>query len=249
MTDRQRLEKLLRSESLLKQTKAGYKPDGPFWKKAMPLLWEVRVDLGSSGDGAKLAEAHGLLKKTEKGYDPTGPRWKRAMGLIDQVEASLDRPPVPALGPVYRNDKSVLLYVPTHNTDGIRRPGQPSVYPAFDSGWTTGKVILAPERLKVTKQSSAQGADAFYATGVSTLEYWFGHVQQAPATGAWFEKGEALGKIARISAADGGPHLHLGINAMALIGRDLRWGRNGNGPDYTYGSPTIGVQLTEAMSA
>lgn len=245
MTDRQALTKLLQSEQFLKQTTAGYSPDGPNWKRAMPLLWEVRLGIQDDGLGQQLAEAHGILKETEKGYDPRAPRWKRAMGLIDGVEAALAKPPVPDLGPLYRGDKAVLLYVPTHNTDGV--PG-PSVYPAFDSGWVKGKTIYAPERMQVTRQSSAQGADAFYATGVSRIDYWFGHIVSAPATGRWLDKGEPFGKIAWIPAADGGPHLHVGMNAIKLIGRDLRYGRNGNGPDYTMGSPTIGVQLTKALA-
>ena len=243
MTDKQRLEKLLRAESYLKRTTAGYSPSGPWWKKGMPLLWEVRMSLGSTDDGLSLAEAHGLLKQTEKGYDPRAPRWKEAMALIDKVEASLAKPPVPNLGPVLYGGKPVLLEAPTHNTDGLfERTG--SHYPAFDFGWIAGLEVLAPEDLHVTDQSSAMGADAFYATGVSGLKYWFGHIVKAPANGVRFEKGNMLSRIALIPGAD---HGHLGIDARALIHKDLKWGRNGNGPDYSFGSPTIGAQLAKEL--
>lgn len=248
MTKQRRLDKLVKAESILKQTQEGYRPDRPRWKIAMPMLWDVRVDLGGSDLGRSLAEAHGLLKQTEKGYDPWAPRWKQAMKLIDGVEAQLHSPPVPNLGPVLQGDKSVLLWVPTHNTDGLDYTG--SHYPAFDSGFgETGRVVIAPERMRVRRQSSADGADAFYATGVSGIEWWFGHIVSSPATGRWFNKGDRVSTIARISAADGGPHLHVGMDCRRLIGRDLRWGRRGNGPDYTFGSPTIGKQLAAALAA
>jgi hypothetical protein len=241
MTDRQRLDKLLQAEKLLKQTKKGYSPTGPFWKRAMPLLWEVRESL--AGDmGLKLAKAHGLLKETVRGYDPRGSKWRPAMALIDQVQDELAAPKVPVLGPSVAGDKSVMLFAPTHNTDGLVG------YPAFDSGWQAGRRVLAVERLKVTRQSSAAGADAFYATGVSGIDYWYGHIVQAPATGSWFDKGDQVGTIARIAASQGGPHLHLGLNTVRLIGHTLAYGRTGHGPDYTMGSPTIGVQLTKALS-
>ena len=230
MTDKERLAKLLRAESYLKRTTAGYSATGPWWKRGMPLLWEVRMSLGSSKDGLDLAEAHGLLKNTEKGYDPRAPRWKDAMAKIDRVEANLAKPPVPNLGPVIYASKPILLESPTHNTDGLfQRTG--SEYPAFDFGWIAGMEVLAPENLVVTDQSSAMGADAFYATGVSGLKYWFGHIVKAPANGVRFEKGNMVSRIALIPGAD---HGHLGIDARPLIQRDLKWGRNGNGPDYTW---------------
>lgn len=155
---------------------------------------------------------------------------------------------MPNLGPVIRGEKSALLWAPTHNTDGLEYTG--SRYPAFDSAFgRTGAIIVAPERLRVRRQSSAEGADAFYATGVSGIEWWFGHLKVAPATGSWFDKGEKMGNVAWISPADGGPHLHAGLDCRKLIGKDLKWGRNGNGPDYTFGSPTIGQQLAKELAA
>lgn len=240
MTDQQRLTKLVRAESYLKQTTDGYTPTGTWWKRGMPLLWEVRQSLGQSPDGLALANAHGILKHTDHGYTPRAHRWREAMALIDGVEASLHRPPVPNLGPVIPGGKPILLEAPTHNTDGLAYTG--SAYPAFDFGWKAGLWVLAPEQWRVTKQSSAQGADAFYATGSSGLKYWLGHIVRAPATGTRFGRGDKVGVIAAIAGVD---HGHLGIDARPLLDRDLRWGRNGNGPDYSFGAKTIGQQLLE----
>lgn len=257
MTNRQALEQLLKTEALLKSTKAGYAPDRPIWKRAMPMLWKVREGVGDPALGAKLAQAHGILRETTKGYEPTAPRWRKAMALIDQVEAELHRPPVPDLGPVVRGDKPLLLWAPTHNTDGLLHSpnvpkangGNGSNYPAFDSAFGgTGRVVTAPERLRVTGQSSAEGADAFYALGLSGIGYWFGHIVSSPATGHWFDRGERLGQVAKIAMSDGGPHLHVGMDTRRLIGHDLEWGAHGNGPDYTFGSPTVGVQLAKALA-
>lgn len=257
MTKKKQLEKLVKAEMYLKRTQDGYSPTGPWWKRGMPLLWEVRVDLGQSKNGQDLAQAHGILKDTDNGYDPKNPgaRWKKAFKLIDGVQSDLHGPGIPNLGPIVLGDKSLLLWVPTHNTDGIF--GHPnahhdgkSYYPAFDSAFGgTGRKVIAPESLTIAGQSSADGADAFYATGVSGLKYWVGHVVSSPATGRKFLKGEVISTIARIAASDGGPHLHWGIDARPLIGRDFKWGRNGNGPDYTFGSPTIGQQLAAALAA
>lgn len=249
MTDKERLAKLLEAESYLKRTTAGYTPTGPWWKRGMPLLWEVRVSLGNTPDGLALASAHGILKETEVGYRPTAPRWREAMRIIDKVESNLDTPPVPYLGPVVRGDKALQLYALTHKTAGLYDPpNEPSHFPAVDLGWIVGRDVLAPEPLMVTGQSSAQGADAFFARGDSGIEYWFGHIARAPSNGVRFQRGAQMGDIAWIPDFRGGPHLHCGVNAIALIGKDLKWGRYGNGPDYSYGSPTIGQQLARAMT-
>lgn len=245
MTDRERLEELLIAETELKRTTAGYSPNGPWWKRAMPRLWKVRLSLRGSHNGDMLAEAHGLLKLTEKGYDPSAPRWKEAMRLIDQVEQNLAPPPVPALGPIEPVGKSLLLQAFSHNSDGLHeRTG--SWYPAFDFGWDAGDPIIAPEVWLVTKQSSAQGADACYLEGASGLKYWLGHIVSAPRTGTEFRKGALVARIAAIPGVD---HGHLGIDARDLIGKDLLWGENGRGPDYTWGSPTLGKQLAMALAA
>ncbi len=245
MTDRERLEKLLRSEKYLKQTTAGYTPSGPWWKRGMPLLWEVRKDLGNTKDGLALASAHGILKKTEKGYDPRAHRWAQAMELIDEVEKNLTKPPVPNLGPCIPGGKPVLLESPTHNTDGLF-DDTGSYYPAFDFGWRAGVSVLAVEPMRVSAQSSSMGGDAFFATGESGIKYWIGHIVGAPRTGTKFMRGQVIGRIGAIPGVD---HGHYGLDVRALIGRDLKWGRRGNGPDYTWGAPTIGQQLSAALAA
>ena len=155
----------------------------------------------------------------------------------------LFRPPpaVPKLGPIVRGGKSLLDVSLTHNTDGV--PG----YPAFDDGWLYGREVIAPEALVVTGQSGAQGGDAFYAQGASKLRYWIGHVDRAPYTGKKFRQGERMATIAYLLPHEGGPHVHCGIDARALTGTTLLYGQTGRGPDYTYGSPTVGEQLRKAV--
>jgi hypothetical protein len=243
LTDKQLLAKLTRAEGYLKNTKAGYTPSGPWWKRGMPLLWEVRQALGNTEDGRALARAHGILRDTDQGYDPRARRWREAMALIDQVEANLFRPPVPNLGRIVPGGKTLLLCQLTHNTDGLEGE-EGSMWPALDDGWEAGEEVFAPEVLRVYKQSGSAGGDAFFAAGESGLHHWVGHLTRAPANGRVFTRGEIVGVQARIPGDD---HVHWAINARPLIGFDLKYGRNGNGPDYTYGSPTIGVQLTKAL--
>lgn len=243
MTDRQRLDKLLRAEGYLKRTTKGFTPTGVWWRQGMPLLWEVRQSL-QDARGTELAVAHGILKQTDHGYDPRARRWREAMALIDGVEAALARPPVPALGPAVKDGKPLLLEAPTHNTDGLKRVTG-SEYPAVDLGFKTGLAALAVEALVVTRQSSSQGGDAFYATGDSGLRYWYGHLTGIPATGRRFQKGATVGRIAAIPGAD---HCHIGVDARALIGHDLTWGKP-VGRDYSFGGPTYGQQLAKALEA
>jgi hypothetical protein len=245
LTNKQRLSKLLEAESWLKQTTRGYAPERPYWKRAMPALWEVRLSLRGTEDGDMLAEAHGFLKLTEHGYDPRAVNWREAFERIDFVEAGLAPPPVPYLGAVTPGGKAVNLQQLSHNTDGVHRLGQPSYYPAFDFGWVPGLAMLAVEPMRVRRQSSAMGADAFYAAGESGIDYWYGHLVRAPATGTRFKRGDVVARIAAIPGVD---HGHLGINAIPVIGKDLSWGRYGRGPDYTWGSPTVGAQLQKALA-
>lgn len=245
MTRSAALTTLLQAETTLKRTTRGYSPRGVHWRSAMPAIWSVREWLGDTPDGRRLAHAHGTLKRTTRGYNPRGVYWRSAMAAIDSIEARLAVSPVPPLGPVVRGDKPILLQSPTHNTDGVMaRTG--SEYPAFDSGWRAGRAVLAVEPMRVTRQSSAMGADAFYATGVSGLRYWYGHIVKAPATGTRLALGDIISVIAAIPGAD---HVHLGIDARSVIGHDLRWGRDGDGPDYSWGADTIGVQLAKALGA
>lgn len=163
-------------------------------------------------------------------------RWQYRLWTVPIIPKRL---PVPDLGPLYSGGASVLLHQLTHNTDGI------PYYPAYDDGWLAGRTVLAVEDLTVTKASSSLPGDAFYATGKSKIAYWYGHLVTAPGVGRSFRKGDAVGKIAWQKA----PHVHLGIDARPLIGHTLLYGADGYGhPDYSYGSPTVGTQLREALS-
>lgn len=172
-----------------------------------------------------------------------------AVRLIKQA-AEVGPPPtpntkIPDLGPVVPNGRSVLVQDLTHMTGGL----EPD-YPAFDDGWAAGVKVIAPEPLTVTRQSSAVRRDgnpngkAFYATGASGILYWFGHTDVAPAVGAKFAKGATM---CTISPNHEQPHLHVGIDAKP-IGVALKWGRDGNGPDYTHCPVTVGEQLAQALA-
>jgi hypothetical protein len=172
------------------------------------------------------------------------PAWAHGvLGLPAVTEAfrqlGLPPPPstvkIPNLGPVVADGQSLLDYDLTHATGGL--PG----YPAFDAGWKANKAIVAPEALAITRHSSARRRDgnangkAFYATGASGIDYWFGHVEQIPALGKTVTKGT---RIAVISSNHEEPHLHLGVDASKLIGRELDHHTN-----YTHGAPTIRTQF------
>jgi hypothetical protein len=154
------------------------------------------------------------------------------------------KPKVPDLGPVWAGGASVLFHSLTHETDGFPNEQHPeSSYPAFDDGWVAGRAVIAPEDLVVTDQSSSAGGDAFYATGVSKLKWWFGHLAWAPPTGRTFKKGQTMGVIAHLSLSQGSPHVHTGINAVPLIGHDLVHKTN-----YQTGAPSVGEQLRWALN-
>jgi len=146
---------------------------------------------------------------------------------------------MPDLGPLYNGGASVLYHQLTHNTDGI------PYYPAYDDGWIGGLLVLAVEDMIVSKASSASPGDAFYATGKSKLNYWYGHLISAPAVGRTFRKGDY---VARIYYQGSKSHVHLGIDARPLIHSTLLYGSTGHGPDYSYGSPPVGTQLKEALA-
>lgn len=190
-----------------------------------------------------LKSARGDFKKTLEGYvtHPNGPWWSKGMPKLDRAIKALETPPVPNLGPVLEDGLAMLLHACTHNTDGV--PG----YSAFDTGFgQAGRWVLAPEALTVTKQSGAQGGDAVYATGASKIKYWIGHIGTAPVTGRKFRKGERISRIADQSGTD---HVHWGLDTRPLTGKTLLYGRDGNGPDYTWGSPTIGAQLAKELKS
>ena len=187
------------------------------------------------------------LKLTTQGYvqwvaeGKQGGHWAKAMLALNKLEEDLEPDPVPLLGPVRRGGKSLLAYELTHNTDGI------PLYPAFDENWGSGTIAIAPEPLTViSPYTSANPGAAFFARGESKLKYWIGHLTRSPSIGTKFAKGQEIG---RSVAQTGAEHTHWGINAEAFLGagHQLRYGKNGNGPDYTYGSPAIGVQLRDAL--
>lgn len=182
------------------------------------------------------------LRKTTEGYTPAGVHWRRAFDKLNRLHVDLAPPPIPKLGPVTENGLAMLLFAPTHMTSGVG-------FPAFDTGFgQAGRWVIAPEAIVVTRDSSAQGGDAFYATGASGIKYWVGHIARAPAVGTKLRKGQRISTIAAIPASQGGPHTHWGIDARPLIGTHLAWGANGNGPPYTYGAPTIGAQLKKGLT-
>lgn len=183
------------------------------------------------------------LRQTREGYvtHPDGPHWNAAERKRDLLLKDLQGPKVPALGPVLEDGLAMLLHAPTHNTDGV--PG----YPAFDTGFgMAGRWVIAPEPLEIIRQSGAAGGDAVYARGASKIEYWIGHIGVAPATGRTFRKGERISRIADQRATD---HVHWGVNTVPLTGKALLYGANGNGPDYSWGAPTIGAQLARMLEA
>lgn len=190
------------------------------------------------------------LKLTKEGYPRRlvqGTHWARAMTSINKLKADLQPDPVPrlpAIGPVYNGGGSLLDYQLTHATSGI------DFYPAFDTAFSEGMAIIAPEPLLVSRSSSSRPGLAFYAIGAWKLKYWFGHLDRTHESGKRFKKGELIGRVCRNSIG-GGPHTHIGVNVEELIGRgkQLKYGKNGDGPNYTFGSPSIRKQLIALLEA
>ena len=195
---------------------------------------------------AVLAKARKHLRQTTRGYNETGSEWKAALAALDELARDLapPKPPskVPNLGPVVKGGVSLLLQDLTHATGGL------DGYPALDDGFGhAGLTVIAPEQLTVTRHSSARRRDgrpngkAFYATGRSGIRYWFGHVDSPPPVlGKTYRKGAFL---AVVSPNHEMPHLHVGIDAKPLIGRELV-----HHADYTHGAPKIGAQLAKALA-
>jgi hypothetical protein len=205
-----------------------------------------------------LRNAIDRLEKTGQGFVQaqkainTHGHWKAAMQILRALEEDLapappppppPPPKVPALGPVFAGDKSLLQCSPTHDTSGL------GLYSAFDSGWKKGLLVLAPEAMTVTRHSgTASGGFSVYATGVSGLLYYFQHMESAgrAPVGRAVAKGGKIGVLGDFVGARV-PHLHLGINIEALAGKgkQLKFGKTGTGPSYTVGSPDIGAQLAQ----
>lgn len=184
------------------------------------------------------------LKLTTDGYDSYGGHWQNAWPKLERLLQDLRPRPKPTwenVGQVTKPGASLLDMSLTHATAGI------PLFPAVDLAWGAGVPMYAPEALTVdTRDTSASPGEAFYATGVSGLRYWFGHLDRDHPIGKKFVKG---GLIARTIDQPRGfvDHGHVGVNAEKFLGKgkQLRYGRTGWGPDYTTGSPRIRVQLTE----
>jgi hypothetical protein len=145
---------------------------------------------------------------------------------------------IPDLGPVCAGGKSVLAQDLTHATSGI------SLYPAFDDGFAQGVTVIAPEPLTVTRSSSSNPGEAFYADGASGLRYWFGHLTATQSAGVKFAKGAKVGVTCH-NDVGGGPHVHVGINVERLWGAGKQFEHHTN---YTHGAPTVGEQLAKATA-
>jgi len=204
--------------------------------------------------GPGLYEALHKVIQPNEGIPPSGDigqaTWDVLWPLLDDYHRwqyrvwklpTIPKPnPLPDLGPLYLGGASVLLHQLTHNTDGIPN------FPAYDDGWVAGRTVLAVEDMIVDNQpTSSSPGDAFYATGKSRMRFWYGHLITAPALGREFRKGDPVGRIYNQGLRS---HVHFGLDARPLVGQSLLYGANGNGPDYTYGSPTVGTQLREALS-
>lgn len=208
-----------------------------------------------------LRSARGDFKHTREGYvtHPDGPRWRVGMPKLDRAIAELARPKVtvPPLGPIARGGKSVLAYVPTHLTSGVDwtpRGDGVGFYVAFDAQFGLGGApVLAIEALEVTRSSSAEGGEAFYATGASGIWWWYGHLDRTHRRGVTFRKGQVVGLVKHgPGQPPGGPHSHLGADVSPLGLPPLLYGgqrkRTDRPRNYRAGSPTIGVQLTRGLA-
>lgn len=197
---------------------------------------------------ALLRKAERHLKRTTKGWKEKpvggGSEWMAAMEALEKLEADLARSIALAgwqkIGPIQPGGISLLDMSLTHKTSGI------PLFPAIDTAWggNGGVTIIAPEPCVVdTKDTSSSPGEAIYLTGDSKLRYWVGHLNRDWPLGKKFRKGEVIGKTLPIPGSS--DHAHWGVNAEALLGqgKQLKYGRDGNGPDYTLGAPTIRAQL------
>jgi len=216
--------------ALLPKPSTGFTPDyGPALFEALAKVIQPREGIEPSGD---------IGQATWDALWPHIPKWKRREYLLWKLPSIPKPDPVPKLGPLYAGGPSPLHMDLTHRTSGFEGK-EGSFWPAYDDGWIPGRSIFAVERMRVYEQSNSAGGDAFFAEGESTLRFWYGHLERAPATGRWFSKGEVVGRIANIAK----DHVHLAINARPLIGSDLA-----HHTDYTHGASLVGVQLREALS-
>jgi hypothetical protein len=157
---------------------------------------------------------------------------------INQVQteyASDQGKKVPDLGPVEKGGASLLDFALSHATSGI------ALFPATDSVWTPGTMVIAPEKIEIYKDSSSSPGDACYAKGVSGIKYWFGHLVSAPAVGKVLGKGAGIGKVGQFSGYT--PHCHIGVNVEDIWGKgkELKHGSNYS----VSGIPTIRKQFQD----
>ena len=189
----------------------------------------------------RLRHAKGLLLDTtisgrEFERSGIGSTWIAAMADINDIIKATKPASLPALGKVDEEGISILDMDFTHLTTGLG-------WPAFDTNFGAGDTFLAPEDMVVdTKDSSAHPGEAIYCTGASGIRYWFAHLQDDHPLGKKFLKGQVVGKTIATNIG-GGPHLHLAINIIPLTGRHARYGRDGNGPNYTHGPYTLRTEL------
>lgn len=182
-----------------------------------------------------------LVKRARLLLQEDPPKVGRALETLRVLLLDLDPPKpqgVPNLGPVIAGGQSILLEDFTHATSGV------PFYPAFDTGvGHPGLAVIAPETVAVTKLGRFTRRDgtpdgrSVYADGRSGLRYVFGHLENVVANGTTIRKG---GRVGVISANHEAPHLHLGIDARALLGRELD-----HHTDYTHGSTPLGEQLAD----
>lgn len=176
------------------------------------------------------------------GYRPNGIHYREIDKALNVLEADFlkeMRPKWVGIGPVTKGGASLLDMSLTHKTSGI------ALFPAVDLAWGAGVSMYAPEAVTVdTRDTSANPGEALYLTGRSGMRYWFAHIDRDYRLGTKFAKGAFLGKTVDTSRG-GGPHGHVGVNGEAFLGRGKQflYGRDGNGPDYSLGAPTIRNQL------
>jgi hypothetical protein len=139
------------------------------------------------------------------------------------------------LGPIVQGGRSILLEDLTHATSGL------PLYPAFDTGWRAGDIIIAPEPLRITRHSGGPYAGySFYASGDSGIDYYVTHLNFWRArVGARILTGGKLGAVGHFVGARV-PHAHVGINVERIFGKGKQLKHHTN---YTHGAPTIGKQL------
>ena len=203
-------------------------------RQRLNLVKQVRKHLENTTQGFE------DFKKTGKGSE-----WRAALEALDELAEDLElekpaSPKVPALGWVVKGGVSALTHDLTHATDGVDH------MPAFDEGFgLPGLGVIAPESLTVTKigrfvrRDGKPNGRSVYATGESGIRWVFGHVEDVPEVGAKIRK---RAQFCTISPNHEVPHLHCGVDARALTGRDLEHHTN-----YTHGAPTVGAQLAKAL--